>query len=61
MILAAVQDAHVKAKSQLVASGAAENETKPPSPVDNNEWHDTQDDEDLLPSTPDVVHIGNPH
>ena len=36
-IPATIQDARAKAKSQLVASGAAKNKTEPPSHVDDNE------------------------
>ena len=61
MILAAVWDACAEAGSQLVASGAGENETKWPSSVDDNEWRDMHKDEELPPSSPDEVHIGNPH
>ena len=55
----AVWKARAKAKSQLVASGEAENETEPPSPTDGNVWCNTKDDEDLPPSPPDEVHIGS--
>ena len=56
-----VWEARAKAESQLIASRAAKNKTKLPSRVDDNEWCDTQDDEELPPSPPDEVHIGSPH
>ena len=61
MIPAKVWDASAEAESQLVANGVAENEMQPPSPVDDNKWHDMQEDEELPPSPPDEVHIGSPH
>ena len=50
---AAVWKARSKAKSQIVASRAAESGTEPPSPADKDKFRDAQDDEDLPPSPED--------
>ena len=47
---AAVQEAHAKAESQIVASGATESKTELPSPTDEDEFHNVQDDDDFPPS-----------
>ena len=56
---AVVLEARVEAESQLVASGAGEIKTEPPSPTYDDEFHnaqhddefrDTQHDDDLPPS-----------
>ena len=60
-ILAEVWNAHTEAESQLVESGAVENETQPPSLGDDNKWREMQEGEELPPSPPDEVHIGSPH
>ena len=61
MIPAAARDVCAEAESQLVLSGVAENKTEPPSLVDDDEWHKSQDDEELLPLPLDKVHIGSLH
>ena len=53
MIAATVWEASAEAESQLVASGAVESETEPPSLADDKIFCDTQDDEDLPPSPVD--------
>ena len=68
-IPATIREARAEAESQLVANGAVESEIEPPSPANENEFLDTQDDKDLPPlptdvdlppSRPDEVHIGSP-
>ena len=46
----AVQEACAEAENQVLASGAGEIETEPPSPAYNDESHDAQHDDDLPPS-----------